>query len=188
MYQDLDGTQFSEELFTVREFAVREAPRRIAKLASARRQDARYPYLPPEYKLQTEAFAFAAVKDVLDAVVDQWLCGGVLTGDSERTNPTTPVHLLDPTSPSPSSFATSKSIFEARHISSEEDASAVQIPSEAAAFDHVLPSIVEGTKPCSAADEPSRLDWLSMVADMDSKSWDEYLNTCLDGALQQPLK
>jgi hypothetical protein len=184
----LDGTQFSEELFAIREFAVREAPTRIAQLASALRQDARYPNLSLDYKLQIEAFAFAAVKDVFDAVVDQWLRGDIQIEDSERTNPTTPFHPPCPTSPLPSSFTTNISPFDARHARSEGEALAVQIQIEGAAFDHVLPSIVEGTKTWSGVDEPSRLDWLSLVANMDSKSWDEYLNTCLDGALQQPLK
>lgn len=69
--------------------------------------------------------------------------------------------------------------FETRQTSSE---------TEGGAFDHVLPSIVEGTKSWSVLEEPSRLDWLSMVADKGANSWDEFLITCFDGPLQQPLK
>ncbi|KAK7182742.1 hypothetical protein DPSP01_013925 [Paraphaeosphaeria sporulosa] len=170
----LDSTQFSEELFAVREYAAREAPTRIAQLASALKHDERFAPIPPEYKLRIEVFALAAVKDVLDAVVDKWLRGGV----SEQTNPPTPVHTLDPPSPSLSCITMNQSPSNTRQSSSGD---------EGGAFD-ILPSLVEGTKSWSSPEEPSRLDWLSMVADLDARSWDDLLNSSLDGALQQPLK
>ncbi|KAF2449872.1 hypothetical protein P171DRAFT_480930 [Karstenula rhodostoma CBS 690.94] len=176
---NLDGTQFSEELFAVREFAVREAPIRIAQLASALQHDRRFPPLPPKYKLRIEAFAFAAVKDAFDAVVDQWLRGDVSAVESEKTTLTTPLPPLHSKSSSSTSATIGKSPFDTWQTGSE---------GEGGKLDHGLPSIVEGPKLWTGLEEPSRLDWLSMVADMGANSWAEFLDTCFDGALQQPPK
>ncbi|KAJ4360755.1 uncharacterized protein N0V89_001322 [Didymosphaeria variabile] len=185
----LDGTQFAEELFALRESAVQVAPIRINQLTSALHHEGKLPPVPPEY---LEAFAFAAAKDVFDTVIGQHLRSSVAAKNSRQTNP---VHPSDSTSPAPSSVtlkrspsATKAKPFVLGETSFRVETSIERSVGEAGPLDHLLPSIVEGTKAWTGLEEPSRLDLLSMVADMDSRSWDEHLNTCVDGALQQPLK
>lgn len=55
-------------------------------------------------------------------------------------------------------------------------------------FDHELPFIVENADSWENSEDPSRYDWLSTVAGLGAKSWDEFFFICLDGSLQHPMK
>lgn len=195
---DLDGTQFSEELFALREYAMREAPGRIAKLTSAFQYDSKPPLASSKYKSRIEAFALAAVKETLDAVINQWLRGDTSASGKEHAISTTlvtrPEIVVSPTLPniavaiSPSTSTTNPLFIDPKKTTCKFDSLAGHAAGNGGTFDHILSSSAEGTKAWTGGEGPSGLDWLSMVADMNSKSWDEDLMTCLDSTLQQPFK
>ena len=170
---------------------MREAPARIEHLASTLQRESAHIPVQSAYKKRLGAFAFAAVQDVFDAVIDQWLRGGIRATEIEPpkhhdpapqpNNPSPPESdiVIDDSAPTLVehflSIAPSKS-------SCRPDPTAtlgqVEVRNGASgALDHVLPSVMEGTKAWTGIEEPSGLDWLSMVANMDSTSWDDYLMT-----------
>jgi hypothetical protein len=106
----------------------------------------------------------AAVRDTFDTVIDQWLRVGIPVHDAERSGEVSAtatkeaVPAADPHFVNPWETITS----EAKPNQSEH------IPGENAAFDHWAPLVTEGTKTLTGIEEPSGLDWLSMVAHINS--------------------
>lgn len=149
---------------------MRRAPSVITQLTSSLHQDGKGPPAPPAFKSRVEALALAAVRNTFDTVIDQWLRGGIPIHDAEHPSEVSSaatkeaVPAADPHFVNPWETITS----EAKPKQSEH------IPGENAAFDHLAPLVTEGTKTLTGIEEPSGLDWLSMVANMDT-SWDDYV-------------
>jgi len=143
---------------------MRKAPSVIAQLTLSLHHDGKGPPAPPAFKSRLEALALAAVRNTFDTVIDQWLRGGIAVHDAEH--------------PGEASSTTTKEVVPAADahfvnpwetITSEaKPKPSEHFPGENTAFDHLALLLTEGTKPLAGTDDPSGLDWLSMVASMDN--------------------
>ena len=165
---------------------MRKAPSVISQLTSSTKYDAKGPPTLPTHVARLEALALAAVKNTFDTVIDQWLRGNIPVHSTERPDEAS----FDAAKDTVPTTGPGPQFVNPWETTTERDAKPKQnqsTPSENAILDHGATLMIEGTKTLAGVDEPSGLDWLSMVANMDT-TWDDYLMGCLDNALQQPLK